>query len=168
MVNKSKAKGTGWETAIVRYLLAEGLAGAERRALYGTDDRGDIAGLIDWVISAKNCKATTLAKWVDDVQLQQANAGASNSAVWHHRRGRASPADAFVTITGSQFTRLLRAAGYLPPAPDPAGLPRAADLDLVQLDGGQLHSTCIEVTTAADPVRVSVCGPDCPPSGACS
>lgn len=153
MVNKSKIRGTSWESAIVRYLIAEGLAGAERRALCGAADRGDIAGLIDWVISAKNCKAMSLAAWVDEVQLQQANDGARNSAVWHHRRGKASPADGYVTITGVQFTRLLREAGYLPAAPEP---------------GGSAHATCLDVTALNDPpgTRTYVCGPECPPAGA--
>lgn len=91
----------------------------ERRALSGTSDRGDIAGIVGWVIEAKNCQRTELAGWVDEAALEQANDGAEFSAVWHHRRGRAAPADGFVTMTGATFVRLLRAAGYGEPLTAP-------------------------------------------------
>jgi len=111
-MSASKSKGTAWETAVVRHLAAEGFPHAERRALKGTSDRGDIAGIPGWVLEAKNCRATELAAWVDEAAIEQANDGADYSAVWHHRRGKASPADGYVTMTGATFTRLLRQAGY--------------------------------------------------------
>jgi hypothetical protein len=111
-VSRSKAKGTSWETAICRHLADNGFPHAERRALNGTTDRGDIAGIVGWVIEAKNCQRLDLAGWIDEATLEQANAGAAHSAVWHHRRGKASPAAAYVTMTGATFLRLLREAGY--------------------------------------------------------
>jgi hypothetical protein len=111
-MSRSRAKGTAWETAICRLLAGEGFPHVERRALNGTTDRGDIAGIPGWVIEAKNCGRDQLAGWVDEAQLEQANDGAEFSAVWHHRRGKASPADGFVTMTGATFVRLLRQAGY--------------------------------------------------------
>lgn len=117
-MSRSKSKGTAWEGAIVRYLAVEGFPHVERRALAGTADRGDIAGIPGVVIEAKNCKSITLAAWVDEAAIEQANDGAEFSAVWHHRRGRASPADGFVTMSGSTFTRLLRAAGFGGPPPE--------------------------------------------------
>jgi hypothetical protein len=111
-VSRSKAKGTAWETAICRLLAAEGFPHAERRALKGTADRGDIAGIAGWVVEAKNCARTELAAWLDEASAEQANDGAAYAAVWHHRRGKASPADGFVTMTGATFIRLLRQAGY--------------------------------------------------------
>lgn len=126
-MSKSKSKGTGWETAITRYLLGEGFPHIERRALSGTSDRGDLAGIPGWVIEAKNCQRTELAAWVDEAAIEQANDGAEFSAVWHHRRGKAAPADGFVTLSGATFVRLLRAAGYggpptAPPEPQAGGL----------------------------------------------
>ena len=44
MVNKPKILGTQWETDVVRYLQAHGAPLAERRALSGPVDKGDIAG----------------------------------------------------------------------------------------------------------------------------
>ena len=113
-MNRSKIKGTAWETAICRYLISEGLPAVERRALAGIGDRGDIAGLIGWVIEAKNCKALALAAWLDEAAIEQANDGADYSAVWHHRKGKAHPADGYVTMSGAVFVRLLRDAGHIP------------------------------------------------------
>jgi hypothetical protein len=96
----------------VRYLAEEGFAHVERRALTGNQDRGDIAGIPGVVIEAKNCARTELAQWVDEAAIEQANDGADYAAVWHHRRGKAHPADGFVTVTGAMFVRLLRSAGY--------------------------------------------------------
>lgn len=117
-MSTSKQKGTAWESAIIRHLAAEGFPHAERRALKGTSDRGDIAGIPGVVIEAKNCRSTDLAGWVDEAMIEQANDGADYSAVWHHRRGKASPADGYVTMTGATFTRLLRQAGYGEPLTD--------------------------------------------------
>lgn len=107
-MSRSKAKGTRWETAIVRLLVDEGFL-VERRALTGNADRGDISGLADWVIEAKDCARTELAAWVDEATVEQANAGARFAAVWHHRRGKASPADGFVTMSGAVLVELLHA-----------------------------------------------------------
>ncbi len=111
-MSRSKQKGTAWETAIVRYLAENGWPHAERRALTGSQDRGDIAGVVGAVIEAKNCKTMTLGAWLDEAAIEQANAGADLAAVWHHRRGKASPAEGYVTMSGATFVRLLHAAGY--------------------------------------------------------
>lgn len=118
-MSRSKQKGTAWESAIVRHLATEGFPHIERRALNGTQDRGDIAGIPGWVLEAKNCRSMDLAGWVDEAAIEQANDGAEFSAVWHHRRGKATPADGYVTMTGATFTRLLRQAGYGEPLSAP-------------------------------------------------
>jgi len=111
-VSRSKDKGTRWESAIVDYLTEHGFPHAERRALTGSQDRGDIAGVPGWVLEAKNCARDALGGWIDEATTEQANDGADYAAVWHHRRGKASPADGFVTMTGASFLRLIRQAGY--------------------------------------------------------
>lgn len=130
-MSRSKSKGTAFESAIVRYLLEEGFAQVERRALSGTADRGDIAGIPGWVLEAKNCKRVELAGWLDEAALEQANDGAEFSAVWHHRVGRAHPSAGYVTMTGAMFVRLLRAAGY----GDPPSAPQSADPPHPSVDG---------------------------------
>lgn len=52
-MSRSKAKGTAaWESAICRHLATNGFPHAERRTLNGTHDRGDIAGIVGWVLVA--------------------------------------------------------------------------------------------------------------------
>lgn len=113
-MSRSKAKGTAWETMVCDYLRGLGWLHVERRALSGTSDRGDVAGIPGLVVECKNEKALSLAGWVDEAEVERANDRARYGVVWHHRRGRGSPADAYVTMTGAQFVSLLRDAGYAP------------------------------------------------------
>jgi hypothetical protein len=111
-MNRSKIKGTSAETAIVGYLRGEGFPHTERRALAGNSDRGDIAGIPGVVIESKNCAKTELAAWVDEARIEQTNDRADLGVVWHKRRGKGSPADWFVTMSGAQFADILRRLGY--------------------------------------------------------
>lgn len=113
-MSRSKAKGTAWETTVCDYLRALGWVHVERRALHGTSDRGDVAGIPGVVIEAKNEKTMALAGWVDEAEQERANDHAEYGVVWHHRRGKASPAAAYVTMSGDTFVRLLSAAGHAP------------------------------------------------------
>ena len=112
MTNPNKAKGSGAERAVVETLRATGWPYAERRLAGSSKDRGDIAGVPGVVIEVKNCARQDLAGWIDEARLEQANDHADLSVVWHKRRGRANPADWFVTMDGATFTRLLAVAGY--------------------------------------------------------
>lgn len=112
-MSASKAKGSRWETAIVTYLRDNGVPHAERRALAGSTDRGDITGIPGVVVEAKNAKTTTLGTWVDEAEVERVNDRADVGVVWHHRRGKGSPADGYVTMTGATLVRLLKAAGYI-------------------------------------------------------
>ena len=112
-MSASKAKGTRWETAVADYLRANGVTHAERRALNGSTDRGDIAGIPGVVLEAKNASRTDLTGWVDEAETERVNDGAELAVVWHHRRGKASPGDGYVTMTGATLVRLLAAAGYI-------------------------------------------------------
>lgn len=122
MTSKSKAKGSAWERAIVEHLRAVGWPVAERRLAGSTKDRGDIAGVVGVVVEAKNAARMQLAEWIDEADLERANDGAWLGVVWHKRRGRASAADGYVTMTGAQFTALLALAldvqPSLPDEPD--------------------------------------------------
>lgn len=146
-MSKQRAKGTAWESAIVRYLAAEGFPHVERRALNGTQDRGDLAGIPGWVIEAKNCRSMDLAGWVDEVALEQANDGAEFSAVWHHRRGKSSPADGYVTVTGATYVRMLRAMGHGTPLYDTA-VPQPVAQAVVQPE------TALSANLSQDPALV--------------
>ncbi len=111
-MNRSKARGTAWETAIVTYLRLHGWAHAERRALAGNVDRGDIAGLPAVVIEAKNAKTINLAGWLDEANTERDNDNADLGVVWFKRRGRVSPEHGYVVMDGETFLKLLTAAGY--------------------------------------------------------
>jgi hypothetical protein len=114
VVNRSKDKGTWWETRIVRYLVECGVPNAERRALRGQFDRGDIAGIVGVVIEAKNDKGMTLAKYLKEAHVERDNDNAAIGVAWIRRRGMPDPADAYVLMDGATFISLLRDADYIP------------------------------------------------------
>ena len=60
-VSRERAKGTAWESALVKWLRANGFPHAERRALHGAHDKGDITGIPGLVIEAKHAARVELA-----------------------------------------------------------------------------------------------------------
>jgi len=115
MTSRNKAKGSAWERAIVEHLRAAGWPYAERRLAGAAKDRGDIAGVVGVVIEAKNAARLDLAGWTAEAETERVNDNAWLGVVWHKRRGRASAADGYVTMTGAQFTALLAKALDLQP-----------------------------------------------------
>lgn len=97
MVNRSKKKGSQFETDCVEFLRAHGLPYAERRAQRGSADRGDIAGVIGWVLEVKNCAAMALAEWMKEAERESINDHSYRFAVIHKRKGR-NVRDAYVTM----------------------------------------------------------------------
>ena len=85
-MSKQRDKGTKWETSIVDYLHTKGLPHAERRALHGTHDLGDISGIPGIVIEAKNQARHSWAEWLDEAVEETRNASADVGVVWAHRR----------------------------------------------------------------------------------
>jgi len=71
--NPSKRKGTTGENAIVTWLL-QWFKGAERRALRGINDAGDISGT-PYVHSVKRCESWPIHKWLEELDTQRRNAG---------------------------------------------------------------------------------------------
>lgn len=106
-MNRSKQKGTAGETAIVAYLNAHGYPGAERRTLQGAFDKGDIAGIPGVVVEAKKCNRMELGQWVDEAEVEAANAGVPVGVVWHWRRGKSSAGEWYVTMSGHTFLELI-------------------------------------------------------------
>ncbi len=107
MTNRAKAQGTAWETRLVKYLQENGFPYAERRALTGALDRGDIAGIPLVCLEAKNARRHELAQWIDEVVKEKANAQAQIAAVVFPRRGH-SAARAYVLMELQQFIDLIR------------------------------------------------------------
>ena len=110
MSNPSKQKGTAAESAIVTYLRGAGFAACERRALNGSTDRGDVAGIHSTVIEAKNCKVMDLSGWLAELAAEMRNDNARYGAVWHKKRGTTDPSQWYVTMTGAVFADLLKEA----------------------------------------------------------
>jgi hypothetical protein len=115
-VSAARAKGTAAETAVVRFLQANGYPHAERRALAGSQDRGDIAGIPGLVVEVKNAARTELAAWVDEA-IDESLVGHNGmdasgrvtdiGVVWHKRRGKGHPGDWYVTMDGWNFLAFL-------------------------------------------------------------
>jgi len=106
MANPHKRKGTAWETAVVEFLRGHGHPYAERRALAGSADKGDVTGVPSVMIECKAEKSITLATYADEVKTQTANADASIGVAVVKRRGRPA-SDAYVVMTLDQFARML-------------------------------------------------------------
>jgi hypothetical protein len=116
-MSASKRKGTAWEAAVVDYLRDNHVPHAERRALNGSKDRGDIAGIPGVVIEAKSAAKVELAAWIDETEKERRNDNASVGATWIKRRGKTDPGQGYVLMTGERFLRLLADAGYVAQPP---------------------------------------------------
>lgn len=140
-MSRSKAKGTAWETTIVTYLREHGVPHAERRALAGTLDRGDIAGIPGVVIEAKSAARLDLAGWLAEAETERANDNATHGIVWAKRTGRTSPADGYVVMSGATLVQLLTEAGYIASASGVVFKPTPSRVtidDLIASDEGLL------------------------------
>lgn len=76
MVNKPKQKGTAAESAVVSFLHTVGFPHAERLALQGGKDRGDITGIPGIVIEVKACQEYMFSAWLGECQAETENANA--------------------------------------------------------------------------------------------
>lgn len=112
-MSASKRKGTAWESAIVDYLRANGVPHAERRALGGAKDRGDIAGMPGVVVEAKSAARVELAAWLEEAKAERDNDGAAVGVVWFKRKGKGSAGDGYVLMDGATLMHLLREAGLI-------------------------------------------------------
>jgi Holliday junction resolvase len=74
---KSKAKGTAAEREVVRY-LQNWWPAAERRALSGNKDKGDVAGIADLVVEVKAAATQQVPAWKRETLTEMENAGVGN------------------------------------------------------------------------------------------
>lgn len=74
-MSKSKARGTDTETKVVRYLVSEGFYKAERRALKGKLDEGDVTGIEGVCIEVKGDRSNKLSAWKAETVEEAKNAG---------------------------------------------------------------------------------------------
>lgn len=76
MVNTPKRKGTAAESAVVSFLRTAGFPHAERLALQGGKDRGDITGIPGIVIEVKAVQTYAFNGWLTEARVERDNAGA--------------------------------------------------------------------------------------------
>jgi hypothetical protein len=108
MANAAKAKGTRWETAVVRYLRDHWGVPARRAVQEGRLDVGDIHGVEPFILQAKDYTDTVtgLRVGTDGAVVQARNAGEDYGAAVV-KRARASVSRAYVAMTAATFARLL-------------------------------------------------------------
>ena len=113
MTNRPKAIGTAAETAVVRYLAAHGFPAAERRALHGATDLGDITGTpgLCWEVkggdAAKDASDKRVAAWFDEAREEAGNAGATYGFLIVARR-RKNVRDWWAVIDVCDLAKLVR------------------------------------------------------------
>lgn len=106
--NKSKAKGTAGETEVVKYLNACGLQ-AQRRALHGSKDQGDIEVCKDFfkiILEVKSGKQTEnpnrsqLEEWRRQTVAEGINAGMPAALVVNRYNRKLVDSDVYITTYG--------------------------------------------------------------------
>lgn len=105
MANPAKAKGTAWETAVVRYLTERGIP-ARRNPQHGAKDIGDIGGVPGFALEAKAEKSYSFAAYVAQARVEARNAGEPFGAAVV-KRHRAPVEDGYVVMDLETFADLL-------------------------------------------------------------
>jgi len=72
-MSKSKQKGTLAETAVADY-LKQTFPAVERRALSGSQDKGDIANVPSCVVEVKNQRSYKIHEWMKETEAERVNA----------------------------------------------------------------------------------------------
>jgi hypothetical protein len=111
-MSKAKQKGTAAETAVVQWLKTEGWLYAERRALQGNLDKGDINMGAPVVIEVKDHKTITLSEWLKELKVEMFNAKVDVGCVLAKKRGTTNVGDWYAVMPASVFAHLLKEAGY--------------------------------------------------------
>ena len=111
-MSRNKQKGTSFETLVADFLTDNGFPYAERRALAGINDKGDITGTPGLVWECKNHKTMNLAGWLDETMIETANAKADYGILVAKRKGRGNPAEQYAVMPLGMMVTLLKAAGY--------------------------------------------------------
>jgi hypothetical protein len=98
VTNKPKQKGTAAESAVVSFLRTAGFPWAERLALQGGKDRGDITGIPGVVVEVKSVQTYAFNQWLKEAQVERDNAQADFGFVV------AKPRMVGTTRTGSWYS----------------------------------------------------------------
>lgn len=114
-MSASRRKGTAAESAIVNYLREHGVPHAERRALSGAKDRGDIAGIPGVVLEVKSGARLELPAWMRETEMERINDNAAHGllVVKPKGMGESRIGEWPVILPLSAALQLLKEAGYV-------------------------------------------------------
>lgn len=118
MTNKPKAIGTACETAVVRYLVPNGFDGAERTALHGSLDEGDVTGTpgVAWEVKGGHAAETAsdgqVDAWLVEAEVERVNKRADVAVLVLKRKGKGAPSAGqwWAVLPGWAFVYLARSA----------------------------------------------------------
>ena len=108
MSSAAKAKGSGAERDVVKYLKENGFQYADRRLAGATLDKGDISGIPGVTIEIKNHAKMDLAGWTEELIVEMTNDNAWTGVVVHKRKGKGNPGDWYATMPVQVWVDLLR------------------------------------------------------------
>jgi hypothetical protein len=111
-MSKERQKGTLHETNVVKFLRDHGFPYAERRALNGQYDKGDITGTGPLVWECKNHKTLALSEWIQETEQERVNADAEFGVLVVKRRGVFDAGQSYAVMPLEAIVRLLKQAGY--------------------------------------------------------
>ena len=113
-MSRNRAKGTAAESIVVRFLANHGWPFAERRALSGSKDKGDVTGVPGLVVEVKSAVRICLPEWLRETTAERNNANADYGICVIKPKGygetRIDEWPAVMTL--GALTHLLHAAGY--------------------------------------------------------
>lgn len=110
-MSKSKQKGTRAENHVVEY-LKKFYPYAERRALAGINDKGDVTGIPGVVVEVKDHAKITLSEWLKELEQEIVNADAGTGVVVAKKRGTLDVGDWYAVMPVHVWVSLLKEAGY--------------------------------------------------------
>lgn len=112
-MSKAKRKGTLAESAVVDYLRRT-FSMAERRALQGSKDRGDVSGIPKVVIEIKNHASYKLPEWMRETKVEKENDNAELGIliIKPNGIGVSNVQDWWTVVPLETMVKLLKDAGY--------------------------------------------------------
>lgn len=119
-MSKEGRKGNSFAEDVANYMAARlGDRRIERRVLHGTNDRGDIAGLMmrgkRVAVECKNHAKMELSTWVDEAEAERLNDHAEFGIVVHKRKGKGSKhfGENYVTMTLDTYLAMTAGSRWL-------------------------------------------------------
>ena len=105
MTNRSKNKGTAAESAVVKHARANGFPLAERLALRGSKDQGDVRLMANVHLevkagaAAESASDAQIAEWMDEADVEAGNADVRHCWLVTKRKGKGKAGDWWAHLT---------------------------------------------------------------------